>query len=61
MNNGPCNPSLDFVARTQLKAGTLANRGQGIDTSSLQSYLPGAVAAMRQHMVSLQASFSAAS
>ncbi|MCX7175436.1 MAG: DEAD/DEAH box helicase [Proteobacteria bacterium] len=48
-----------FVARTQLKAGTLANRGQGIDTSSLQDILPGAVAAMRQHMVSLQASFSA--
>lgn len=49
----------DFVARTQLKAGTLANRGQGIDTSNLQSHLPGAVAAMRQHMVTLQTSFSA--
>jgi superfamily II DNA or RNA helicase len=49
----------DFVARTQLKAGTLANRGQGIDAGSLQSHLPGAVAAMRQHMVSLQESFSA--
>ena len=49
----------DFVARTQLKAGTLANRGQGIDTSSLQANLPGAVAAMRQHMVALQADFSA--
>lgn len=49
----------DFVARTQLKAGTLANRGQGIDTSSLQADLPGAVAAMRQHMVALQAGFSA--
>lgn len=49
----------DFVARTQLKAGTLANRGQGIDTTSLQAHLPGAVAAMRAHMVSLQTSFSA--
>jgi hypothetical protein len=49
----------DFVARTQLKAGTLANRGHGIDASKLQSHLPGAVAAMRQHMVTLQSSFSA--
>jgi ERCC4-related helicase len=48
----------DFVARTQLKAGTLANRGQGIDTAGLQSNLPGAVAAMRKHMVSLQAGFA---
>jgi len=49
----------DFVARARLRAGTLANRGQGIDTSSLQGNLPGAVAVMRQHMVALQASFSA--
>lgn len=49
----------DFVTRTQLKAGTLSNRGQGIDITSLQTNLPDAVAAMRQHMVSLQARFSA--
>jgi superfamily II DNA/RNA helicase len=49
----------DFVARTQLKAGTLSNRGQGFDTTPLQANLPGAVASMRTHMVRLQASFSA--
>ena len=49
----------DFVARTKLKAGSLANRNQGIDTAALQANLPGAVAAMRQHMVSLQGSFAA--
>ncbi len=49
----------DFVARTQLKAGTLSNRGQAFDTTPLQANLPGAVAAMRAHMVSLQAGFSA--
>jgi hypothetical protein len=32
----------DFVARTRLKAGTLANRNQGIDTAALQANLPGA-------------------
>ena len=49
----------DFVARTKLKAGSLANRNQGIDTAALQGNLPGAVAAMRQHMVTLQESFAA--
>lgn len=49
----------EFVARTQLKAGTLANPNKGIETINLQSNLQGAVAVMRQHMVTLQASFSA--
>lgn len=49
----------DFVARTKLKANSLANRNQGIDTSSLQTNLPGAVAAMQRHMVTLQEGFSA--
>ena len=49
----------DFIARTGLKAGTLANPNQGIDTASLQSNLPEAVAAMRRHMIALQADFSA--
>ncbi|MCB1633622.1 MAG: DEAD/DEAH box helicase [Xanthomonadales bacterium] len=49
----------DFVARTRLKAGTLANRNQGIDTTTLQTRLPGAVAAMKQHMRARQASFAA--
>ncbi|MFH1872619.1 MAG: DEAD/DEAH box helicase [Pseudomonadota bacterium] len=49
----------DFVSRTQLKAGKLSNRAQGIDTTHLQANLPNAVAAMRQHMVALQQSFSA--
>ncbi len=49
----------DFVARTQLKANSLANRNLGIDTTSLQTNLPGAVAAMQRHMITLQESFSA--
>jgi len=49
----------DFVARTKLKANSLANRNQGIDTTSLQTNLPGAVAAMQRHMITLQESFSA--
>ena len=49
----------DFVARTRLKAGTLANRNQGIDTTMLQTRLPGAVAAMKQHMLARQVSFAA--
>ena len=49
-----------FITRTGLKAGTLSNRGQNIDTASLQARLPQAVAAMRVHMVERQESFSAA-
>jgi hypothetical protein len=49
----------DFVARTNLKAGTLANRNQGIDTTRLQANLPGAVAVMRRHMLTLQRRFAA--
>ena len=49
----------DFVARTKLKANTLANRNQGIDITSLQTNLPSAVAAMQRHMITLQESFAA--
>ena len=48
-----------FLARTGLKAGTLSNRAQTMDTSALQARLPQAVAAMRSHMVHRQESFSA--
>jgi hypothetical protein len=49
----------DFVARTSLKAGTLANRNQGIDTTRLQANLPGAVAVMQRHMLTLQRRYAA--
>jgi superfamily II DNA or RNA helicase len=49
----------DFVARTKLKANSLVNRNQADDTSNLQTNLPGAVAAMQRHMVTLQEGFSA--
>ncbi len=52
-------PFPDFVARTKLKAHTLANRAQGLETSGLQANLPSAVAAMKAHMVALQETFSA--
>jgi len=51
-------PFPDFVARTKLKANTLANRNQGIDTTSLQTNLPAAVAVMQRHMITLQQHFS---
>jgi len=49
----------DFVARARLKAGTLANRNQGIDTTGLQANLPGAVAVMQRHMLTRQHRFAA--
>jgi len=49
----------DFVSRTKLRANSLANRNQGIDTVSLQANLPEAVAAMQRHMVALQKTFAA--
>lgn len=49
----------DFVARTKLKANTLANRNEGIDTTHLQANLPRAVAEMRRHMITRQEIFSA--
>ena len=52
-------PFPDFVARTKLKANTLANRNQDINTAALQTSLPGAVAVMQRHMITLQQSFSA--
>ncbi len=48
----------DFVSRTKLRANSLANRNQGIDTVSLQENLPEAVAAMQRHMVALQKTFA---
>lgn len=48
-----------FAARTKLKANSLANRNQGLDTTAVQTHLPAAVAAMQQHMVSLQKNFAA--
>jgi superfamily II DNA or RNA helicase len=47
-----------FLARTGLKAGTLANRAKATDTAALQARLPAAVAAMRAHMIRCQRSFS---
>jgi hypothetical protein len=47
-----------FLARTGLKAGTLANRANTTDTAALQARLPAAVAAMRAHMIRCQQSFS---
>ncbi len=49
----------EFVVRTKLKAHTLANRNQGLDTSNMQYKLPDAVAAMQKHMIGLQQTFSA--
>jgi superfamily II DNA or RNA helicase len=51
-------PFPEFVKRTSLKAGWLANRSQGLDASDLQSNLPSAVAEMKNHMVSLQEGFA---
>jgi superfamily II DNA or RNA helicase len=56
-------PFDTFAARAGLKAGKLPNRGQfGADSpvgQALQAALPKAVAAMRAHMVTQQAAFSA--
>lgn len=52
-------PFPEFAVRTQLKAGTLANKGQGMDTRLLQINLPGAVDIMQNHMVKMQQDFSA--
>jgi hypothetical protein len=49
----------DFVDRTQLKAGSLINRAQDIDITSLQANLPGAVSVMQRHMLTLQHRLSA--
>ena len=49
----------DFAARTKLKAHSLANPNQVIDAATLRTNLPGAVAAMQRHMITLQESFSA--
>jgi superfamily II DNA or RNA helicase len=49
----------EFVARTKIKANSLANRGQGIDVAPLQSKLADAVTAMKNHMIARQEVFSA--
>lgn len=52
-------PFPEFVARTKLRANALANRGNAIDTTGLQTNLPKAVETMRQHMIRRQQTFSA--
>ena len=47
-----------FAARVGLKAGTLPNRAQALDTTAIQSRLPQAVAAMREYMVQRQETFA---
>jgi superfamily II DNA or RNA helicase len=49
----------DFVTRTKLKANTLVNTNQAIDTTSLQTNLADAVSAMQRHMITLEQQFSA--
>jgi len=48
-----------FVERTGLRANSLANRNHSLDTTTLQSNLPNAVATMRSYMVGLQEIFAA--
>lgn len=48
----------EFSERMKLKAGTLSNRNQGLDTSLLQDGLPQAVSEMREYMVDRQKVFS---
>lgn len=48
----------DFIERAKLKADTLPNRGEAIDTGNLQAKLPQAVKLMQQHMVSQQKVFA---
>jgi superfamily II DNA or RNA helicase len=49
----------DFVERTKLKANTLVNTNQAIDTTSLQTNLAEAVAVMQRHMIISEQTFSA--
>ena len=49
----------DFVDRTKLKANTLVNTNQAIDTNVLQTNLAAAVATMQHHMITLEQKFSA--
>jgi hypothetical protein len=49
----------DFSNRTKLRANSLANRNLAMPLENLQASLPAAVVTMKQHMVGLQARFSA--
>ena len=48
----------EFSERMKLKAGTLSNRNQGLDTSLLQDSLPQAVSKMREYIVDRQKVFA---
>lgn len=48
----------EFSERMKLRAGTLSNRNQGLDTSLLQDSLPQAVSKMREYMVDRQKVFA---
>ncbi|MGK5092822.1 DEAD/DEAH box helicase [Deltaproteobacteria bacterium TL4] len=49
----------DFVTRIGLEAGVLPNRGQGIETETLQRKLPDAVDVMKRYMIDRQRHFDA--
>jgi hypothetical protein len=52
-------PFETFLSRAGLKAGALPNPGQELPLEKLQRRVPGAVRAMRAHMIARQAAFSA--
>jgi hypothetical protein len=52
-------PFEAFLSRAGLKAGVLPNPGQELPLEKLQSHVPDAVRAMRAHMITRQAAFSA--
>jgi hypothetical protein len=51
-------PFDSFIERARLKAGGLPNSGKALPIADLQTSLPGAVAAVRAHMVARQAAFA---
>src|SRR5205807_418093 len=51
-------PFATFLSRAGLKAGALPNPGQELPLEKLQRRVPGAVRAMRAHMIARQAAFS---
>ena len=52
-------PLMEFLQTHDLKAGTLPNSGRPPALDSLKASLPGAIDAMRDHVVAQQATFSA--
>jgi hypothetical protein len=52
-------PLMDFLESNKLKAGTLPNPNRAPALDSLKTALPGAIEAMRKHIVAQQALFSA--